>query len=60
MPMATIVRRTQGPDRGKDLFGVHEIFNGRLQFRAPYGTLTDEERDVIQKNRDEAQSRLYK
>jgi hypothetical protein len=39
---------------------VHEIFKGRLQFRAPYGTQTDEERDVIQKNQDEAQSRLYK
>jgi hypothetical protein len=60
IPMATIVRRTQGADRGQDLFGVHEIFNGRLQFRAPYGTLTDEERDAIQKNRDEAQSKLYK
>ena len=59
-PMATIVRRTQGPDRGQDLFGVHEIFNGQLRFRAPYGTLTDQDRDAIQKNRDEAQSKLYK
>ncbi len=60
IPMATILRRSQGAGRGEDQFGVHEIFNGRLRFRAPYGTLTDEERDAIQKNRDEAQSKLYK
>jgi len=54
-PMATIAQR---PD-GNYVVGVHEIVNGRLQFRAPIGALTDAQRQAIQSNLDVEQKKFY-
>lgn len=42
------------------MIGVHEMVNGRLQFRAPMGALSDPDRKRIQDNLDRAQEKFYK
>lgn len=59
-PMFTVARPTEGAFKGEDTIGVHEMVNGRLQFRAPLGAMTDRERDEIQRNLDRAQRNFYK
>jgi hypothetical protein len=57
MPMATVART---PDNRGYVVGLHEIDNGRLQFRFPAGSLTREQRRQIQRNLDVEQDKFYK
>jgi hypothetical protein len=59
-PMATVAQPMRGPYRGQNMVGVHEMVNGRLQFRAPLGSLSDDDRKRIQDNLDKAQETFYK
>jgi hypothetical protein len=60
IPMLTVARPTEGPFRGEDVIGVHEMVNGQLIFRVPRGAMTDQERAEIQRNLDRAQRKFYK
>lgn len=60
IPMLTVARPTEGPFRGEDVIGVHEMVNGQLIFRVPRGAMTDRERAAIQRNLDRAQRKFYK
>lgn len=60
-PMATIARPKSGDFKGQDVIGVHEMVNGQLIFRVPYGAIIDdEERRLIQQNLNRAQRKFYK
>jgi hypothetical protein len=59
--MATVVRPRSGPLKGQDVIGVHEMVNGQLIFRVPYGAIVDdEERKLIQQNLNRAQRNFYR
>lgn len=57
IPMATVTKNGKNEPY---LIGVHEIVNGRLQFRAPVGSMTPKQRSQIQRNLDEEQKKFYK
>lgn len=59
-PMATVAQPKEGIYKGQNVIGVHEMVNGRLQFRAPMGALSDEDRKRIQANLDRSQQKFYK
>lgn len=60
-PMATVARPRSGPLKGQDVIGVHEMVNGQLIFRVPYGAIIDdEERALIQQNLNRAQRNFYR
>jgi hypothetical protein len=58
--MATVAQPSEGIYKGQNVIGVHEMVNGRLQFRAPMGALSDPDRKRIQDNLDRAQEKFYK
>jgi len=60
MPMATVVTLQSGPHKGQQIVGYREMVNGRLQFRAPVGALSDTDRRAIQANLNAAQTKFYK
>jgi hypothetical protein len=57
LPMATIAKT--GGDGDGYAVGLHEIVNGRLQFRAPVGSLSPSQRQAIQDNLDTEQEKFY-
>jgi hypothetical protein len=60
-PMTTVARPRSGPLKGQDAIGVHEMVNGQLIFRVPYGAITDDdERALIQQNLNRAQRNFYR
>ena len=60
-PMATIARPKTGDWKGQDVIGVHEMVNGQLIFRVPYGAIADDdERRLIQQNLNRAQRKFYR
>jgi hypothetical protein len=59
-PMATVAQPMSGPYRGQNMVGVHEMVNGRLQFRAPLGAMSDDDRRRLQHNLDRSQEKFYK
>lgn len=59
-PMATVARPREGIYKDQNVIGVHEMVNGRLQFRAPLGALSDDDRKRIQANLDRSQQKFYK
>lgn len=59
-PMATVAQPMSGPYRGQNMIGIHEMVNGRLQFRTPLGALSDDDRRRLQRNLDRSQEKFYK
>lgn len=59
-PMATVAQPREGIYQGQNVVGVHEMVNGRLQFRVPMGALSDDDRKRIQANLDRSQQKFYK
>ena len=59
-PMATVAQPMSGPYRGQNMVGVHEMANGCLQFRAPLGAMSDDDRRRLQHNLDRSQEKFYK
>lgn len=48
--MATVAQPSESIYKGQNVIGVHEMVNGRLQFRTPLGALSDDDRKRIQAN----------
>ena len=60
-PMATVARPRGGDLKGQEVIGVHEMVNGQLIFRVPYGAIIDDdERKLIQQNLNRAQRNFYR